>query len=69
MEYFTKTIKELMMKYTTYFIMDLVEENEKKSYQIISALKLEEIVWIQNIDHALIHNMSIKKGFERKKSY
>ena len=55
------------MTYQTYFIMDLVgdgKKKKKKSYDIIAALILEHTVFLNEIDHALIHMLSIRPEWE-----
>ena len=64
---FKKSIKKLMMTYQTYFIMDLVSDGKrkkKKAYGIIAALILEDTVYLKDIDHALIHMLSVRPEWE-----
>ena len=67
-DYFQSKVKELMIKYPTYFIMDVVyiEKLKTEKYVVIAALILEESVFLRNVEHAIIHLVSIRPDFEEK---
>ena len=70
MNEFSTYVKEVMSRYITLFIMDVIpDENDGcKIYEVVAAIILEPEVklGIDYINHALIHMFGIRSGYERE---
>ena len=66
---FKEEVKKVMIRFHTYFIMDLITDPKVgyATYNIIAALILEEHVLLNRIDYSVIHMLSVRDGWEQKK--
>ena len=63
---FVKDVKDLMFRHLTYFIVDLIKEqdSEKCTYGVIAAVIFEHTVHLDFIKHSMIHLTAIRPGYE-----
>ena len=63
---FVKDVKELMFRHSTYFIVDLIKEqdSEKCTYGVIAAVIFEHTVHLDFVKHSMLHLIAICPGYE-----
>ena len=64
---FVSKVKTLMSKYKTYFVMDLITDDEsetEESYQLIAAVIIEDDIELDRKEHVLIHMTGIHQDYQ-----